>query len=341
MAKIYVASSWRNQYYPEVVKTLRDAGHEVYDFRNPPHGKGGFYWKNLDPEFDKWNVHQYKQGLKHPASELQFQCDLDALNWADTCLLVLPCGRSAHTEAGWMKGSGKRTIVYIPEMQEPELMYKLFDLISGDMEEVLDFLEGNDISRCTVSDIYKALIYIGADPNDFLLRNDMFTRPIHDSIHGIGHIYRTMIACALLAERLHMPRAGLLAFCGAYIHDLGRKWDGVDDMHGADAVKYHFDRFNALWDRYGLTEDERKMVKDAVTQHSTTEWMTTDDEGYDVMAILKDADALDRCRIGDLDPRWLRYQQSNALIEAIENLFENTWNVNHDMTMIEFIEASC
>lgn len=240
-----------------------------------------------------------------------------------------------------MKGSGKHTIVYIPEMQEPELMYKLFDLISGDMEEVLDFLEGNDISRCTASDIYKALIYIGADPNDFPLRNDMFTRPIHDSIHGIGHIYRTMIACALLAERLHMPRAGLLAFCGAYIHDLGRKWDGVDDMHGADAVKYHFDRFNALWDRYGLTEDERKMVKDAVTQHSTTEWMTTDDEGYDVMAILKDADALDRCRIGDLNPRWLRYQQSNALIEAIENLFENTWNVNHDMTMIEFIEASC
>lgn len=148
MAKIYVASSWRNLHYPEVVKTLRDAGHEVYDFRNPPHGKGGFFWKNLDPDFDKWNVHQYKQGLKQPASELQFQCDLDALNWADTCLLVLPCGRSAHTEAGWMKGSGKRTIVYIPEMQEPELMYKLFDLISGDMEEVLEFLEGEEVMEC-------------------------------------------------------------------------------------------------------------------------------------------------------------------------------------------------
>ena len=29
---IYVASSWRNTYYPEVVQALRDAGHEVYDF---------------------------------------------------------------------------------------------------------------------------------------------------------------------------------------------------------------------------------------------------------------------------------------------------------------------
>lgn len=341
MAKIYVASSWRNQYYPEVVDILRDAGHEVYDFRNPPHGKGGFFWKNLDPEFDKWNVHQYKQGLKQPASELQFQCDLDALNWADTCLLVLPCGRSAHTEAGWMKGSGKRTIVYIPEMQEPELMYKLFDFISDDIDEVLDFIEEEESTRCTLYDIHKALIYIGANPADFPLRNEMFTRPIHDTIHGIGHIYRTMIACALLAELLMMPRAGLLAFCGAYIHDLGRKCDGVDDTHGADAVKYHFDRFNSLWDEYCLTEEERNIVKGAVTQHSTMEWLTPDDEGYDVMAILKDADALDRCRIGDLDPRWFRYPQSNALIKPIEELYKRTCSVNDDMSMMEFIERSC
>ena len=29
---IYVASSWRNTYYPEVVQALRDAGHEVFTF---------------------------------------------------------------------------------------------------------------------------------------------------------------------------------------------------------------------------------------------------------------------------------------------------------------------
>ena len=47
MAKIYVASSWRNQYYPEVVKALREAGHEVYDFRNPPRGGNGFRWTDV------------------------------------------------------------------------------------------------------------------------------------------------------------------------------------------------------------------------------------------------------------------------------------------------------
>ena len=42
MAKIYVASSWRNKYQPEVVAALRKAGHEVYDFRNPKDNPGGF-----------------------------------------------------------------------------------------------------------------------------------------------------------------------------------------------------------------------------------------------------------------------------------------------------------
>lgn len=35
MAKIYVASSWRNVFQQDVVDILRDLGHEVYDFKNP------------------------------------------------------------------------------------------------------------------------------------------------------------------------------------------------------------------------------------------------------------------------------------------------------------------
>ena len=63
MAKIYVASSWRNTYYPEVVARLK--------------------------------------------------------------------------EAGWMKGAGKRTIVYIPKMEEPDLMYKLFDAVVDSIDGLL------------------------------------------------------------------------------------------------------------------------------------------------------------------------------------------------------------
>lgn len=138
MAKIYVASSWRNKYYPEVVEALRAKGHEVYDFRNPPHGGNGFRWTDIDKKALEWSFDEYSEGLHHPKAERQFKADLEALEWADTCVLVLPSGRSAHTEAGWMAGAGRRVFVYIPEMQEPELMYKLFDGVAGSMEDLLE-----------------------------------------------------------------------------------------------------------------------------------------------------------------------------------------------------------
>ena len=78
--------------------------------------------------------------MHHPLAEQQFEADLMALQQADTCVLVLPCGRSAHTEAGWMAGAGKRVIVYIPEMVEPELMYKLFDRVVGSLDSLIESL---------------------------------------------------------------------------------------------------------------------------------------------------------------------------------------------------------
>ena len=76
--------------------------------------------------------------MNHPLAEKQFQADLKALEWADACVLVLPCGRSAHTEAGWMAGRGKKVVVYIPKMEEPELMYKLFDEVVGSLDDLIE-----------------------------------------------------------------------------------------------------------------------------------------------------------------------------------------------------------
>ncbi|MBQ9201036.1 MAG: hypothetical protein IJ154_01515 [Bacteroidales bacterium] len=141
MARVYVASSWRNAWQPEVVRRLREAGHEVYDFRNPPHGRGGFHWADIDEGWQQWSVPQYVKGMDHPIAQAGFKTDFDAMLWADACVLVLPCGRSAHTEAGWLKGAGIKTIVYMPQAQEPELMYKLFDKVTGSLDEVCELLK--------------------------------------------------------------------------------------------------------------------------------------------------------------------------------------------------------
>lgn len=137
--KIYVASSWRNTYYPSVVKALREAGHDVYDFRNPPNGDAGFHWTDVDPRAMEWTPSEYQAGLHHPKAERQFTNDIEAMESCDACVLVLPCGRSAHTEAGWFAGRAKRVVALIPEKVEPELMYKLFDGVATTMEDLLRF----------------------------------------------------------------------------------------------------------------------------------------------------------------------------------------------------------
>ena len=107
--KIYVASSWRNEHYTEVAARLREAGHEVYDFRNPPSGDPGFKWGNVSEDYMEWTPEQYRDMLHHPKAERQFRNDIEAMEACDTCVLVLPCGRSAHTEAGGLQaGDGQR-----------------------------------------------------------------------------------------------------------------------------------------------------------------------------------------------------------------------------------------
>lgn len=141
VTSIYVASSWRNEHYPEVVNRLREAGLNVYDFRNPPSGDPGFKWVNVDLNYMDWNPAEYRDMLQHPKAMRQFDNDIKAMEACDACVLVLPCGRSAHTEAGWFAGRGKKVLAYIPEKQEPELMYKLFDGVCCSIEELIDALK--------------------------------------------------------------------------------------------------------------------------------------------------------------------------------------------------------
>ncbi len=127
MARIYLASSWRNAFQPHALAELREAGHEVYDFRNPRPGNKGFAWSEIDPKWLDWNPEVFCNLLKtHPVAAAVFKLDKDTLDWCDTCVCLLPCGRSAHLEAGYAIGQGKRTIFYLrPEKFEPELMYLL------------------------------------------------------------------------------------------------------------------------------------------------------------------------------------------------------------------------
>ena len=134
--RIYVASSWRNEAQPEVVERLRFQGHEVYDFKDAD----GFSWKEITEEPpEEWGTIRWLSALHHPAAQRGFARDMSALATAHACILVLPSGRSAHLEAGWAIGRGVRTAVYVAEYDTPDLMVKMADLVTGNLEHLLDW----------------------------------------------------------------------------------------------------------------------------------------------------------------------------------------------------------
>lgn len=134
--RIYVASSWRNLYHAQVVRTLRGSGHVVYDFKDAD----GFHWEGIDPKWREWSPKQYLDGLINPVADRGFARDMAALAVCQVCIMVMPCGLSAGLELGYAVGAGKRTAVYVPELREPDLMVKMADMCTYDFGDLLDWV---------------------------------------------------------------------------------------------------------------------------------------------------------------------------------------------------------
>jgi hypothetical protein len=146
--RVYVASSWRNPWQPTTVALLRAAGHEVYDFQHPPGGDHlGFSWSEVDEGWRRWGARQYLLALGDPIAVAGFESDFAAMQWADAGVLLLPCGRSAHLEAGWFIGAGKPLHIVLDEAEfpapggsNPELMYRMATSVSTTVGALLEAL---------------------------------------------------------------------------------------------------------------------------------------------------------------------------------------------------------
>ncbi len=144
--RIYLASSWRNHDQPRVLRLLQDAGYEVYDFRNPAPGVTGFAWRDCGGQAERdhaKSIPSFLGALRSFRAQEGFALDRAALDACDFCVCLLPCGRSAHLEAGYTIGQGKPTLFYLsPDSFEPELMYLLGKACVTTDEELLDALQG-------------------------------------------------------------------------------------------------------------------------------------------------------------------------------------------------------
>ncbi len=142
MARIYVASSWRNEKQQDLVSILREKGHKVYDFTRPDGEPKNNVWDDMNINHDNCATEQFADAMANPEVEKRFETHLSALTAADTCILLLPCGNSAHSEAGFMAGLGKRVFVFNYNKEvKPELMYLLYEGYTNNMDTLLQWVE--------------------------------------------------------------------------------------------------------------------------------------------------------------------------------------------------------
>ncbi|PKQ29929.1 MAG: hypothetical protein CVT60_02735 [Actinobacteria bacterium HGW-Actinobacteria-10] len=145
------------------------------------------------------------------------------------------------------------------------------------------------------------------------------------SIHGIGHALRVYLHADAIAANLELPpwqrEAVRLA---AMWHDIGRTDEEVDYYHGAKSAG----KVVGMGLHNGLDPMVLETALYAVTHHSGSEPLgeqgsvrTPDPIAtLAVFRVLKDADALDRVRLGDLDDRYLRLAPSRARVDVAYEL---------------------
>lgn len=149
--RVYVASSWRNLMQQAVCATFKAAGIPHYDFHNPAPGDEGFHWSEVGiPGYVRAQnnavaLEHYLAGLQHPRAVEGFANDLGGMQSCDVCVLVLPCGRSAHLEAGWFAGQPDRKLAVLMEDPiVPDLMYGLADYLAPSLFDLLGWLGVED-----------------------------------------------------------------------------------------------------------------------------------------------------------------------------------------------------
>ncbi len=147
-----------------------------------------------------------------------------------------------------------------------------------------------------------------------------------DGIHGLAHKTRvliwTQVISAMATDEGLTVDPDVLGWAAA-IHDTQRWDEGVDSEHGARAADWIESHPDLLPSSVSLGRVAYLCRWHVPPDHRAPE-MT------DELKVFKDADALDRCRIGDLDPSLLRTHAAYELVETSRSLWKATRGLDHE-----------
>ncbi len=145
-------------------------------------------------------------------------------------------------------------------------------------------------------------------------------------IHGVNHIERVLLFGGLIAmcNSCNEEDTKLLLTACSY-HDIGRIDDSLDDDHGRRSSE-------KLPLVLTLPTEDMAIVQAAIYAHSIDDSrmedvissfaITDKQKALNIAKMLKDADALDRVRVYDLDPNYLRFPCSKQYVDFAYKLYK-------------------
>lgn len=160
------------------------------------------------------------------------------------------------------------------------------------------------------------------------IREDLFIEP--EGIHGIDHAARVMyLALTISKLENYNERDRNLLITASKFHDIGRINNNVCLIHGKLS--------NIKMDEHHLinnfSDEDKNILKYIVHNHCRHDEDTLDnidafhiedkERAVRLLMAFKDSDGLDRVRVNDLDPNYLRNDSSKKLVTLAENLFKN------------------
>jgi hypothetical protein len=135
-----------------------------------------------------------------------------------------------------------------------------------------------------------------------------------------------MCLTLVLGKLLKKERETKVAFFAAFVHDMARTHDGKCTLHGTRAAEKKLPLFLELFQKHGLEENDTDELYTALCYHCKIEEIEETNPYYNTTALLKDADALDRIRMGEnnLNVSFLRFKETKKLIPFSKEFYNQT-----------------
>lgn len=159
------------------------------------------------------------------------------------------------------------------------------------------------------------------------IETEWFHNP--SGVHALGHTKRVLFLSLMIGylENYSAEDINLLCWAALY-HDIGRTNDGYDPDHGiASYAQLVRKNLILLPDR-----QERESLRFLIQNHAIADQsaykllnryeLDDVDRTLRLFAAFKDADGLDRVRIGDLNPEYIRTRSAHRLLLAAHQLYK-------------------